>query len=85
MITQVVKLSVKQSSGKNHKRTQQGASAKLESYLYCYMLICVLWDAWDMNNFYFLFLLFSDFIGILFSFSFLFFVDDEEARDIAVT
>jgi len=44
----------------------------------------VLWDAWDMNNFYFLFLLFSDFIGILFSF-FLFFVDDEEARDIAVT
>jgi len=26
-----------------------------------------------MNNFYFLFLLFSDFIGILFSFSFLFF------------
>ena len=32
-----------------------------------------------MNNFYFLFLLFSDFIGILFSFSFLFFLDDEEA------
>ena len=32
----------------------------------------VLWDAWDMNNFYFLFLLFSDFIGILFSFSFYF-------------
>ena len=30
----------------------------------------VLWDALDMNNFYFLFLLFSDFIGILFSFSF---------------
>ena len=29
--------------------------------------------------------LFSDFIGILFSFSFLFFLDDEEARDIAVT
>jgi len=38
-----------------------------------------------MNNFYFLFLLFSDFIGILFFFSFLFFLDDEEARDIAVT
>jgi len=37
----------------------------------------VLWDAWDMNNFYFLFLLFSDFIGILFSFCFLFFLDDE--------
>jgi len=45
----------------------------------------MLWDAWDMNNFYFLFLLFSDFIGILFSFSFLFFLDNEEARDIAVT
>ena len=43
----------------------------------------VLWDAWDMNNFYFLFLLFSDFIGILFSFPFI--LDDEEARDIAVT
>jgi len=43
----------------------------------------MLWDALDMNNFYFLFLLFSDFIGILFSFSFL--LDDEEARDIEVT
>jgi len=31
----------------------------------------LLWDALDMNNFYFLFLLFSDFIG--FSFLFLFF------------
>ena len=30
----------------------------------------VLWDAWNMNYFYFPFLLFSDFIGILFSFSF---------------
>jgi len=37
-----------------------------------------------MDNFYFLFLLFSDFIGILFFFSFLF-SDNEEARDIAVT
>ena len=45
----------------------------------------VLWDAWDMNNFYFLFLLFSDFIRILLSFCFLFFFDDEEARDITVT
>jgi len=45
----------------------------------------VLWDAWDMNNFYSLFLLFSDFIGILFSFCFLFLLDDEEARDIVVT
>jgi len=35
------------------------------------------------EQFLFLFLLFSDFIGILFSFSFL--LDDEEARDIAVT
>ena len=40
MITQAVKLSVKQSSGEKHKRTQQGASAKLESYLYCYILVC---------------------------------------------
>ena len=36
-----------------------------------------------MNNFYFLFLLFSDFIEILF-FLFCFLLDDEEARDIAV-
>ena len=34
MITQVVKLSVKQSSGEKHKRTRQGVSAKLESYIY---------------------------------------------------
>jgi len=45
----------------------------------------MLWDALDMNNFYFLFLLFSDFIGILFSFSFSFLLDNEEARDTAVT
>ena len=52
-----------------------------------------------MNNFYFLSLLFSDFIGILFSFSLLFsdfigilfsfsfsfLLDDEEAHDTAVT
>ena len=44
----------------------------------------MLWDTWDMNNFYFLFLLFSDFIGILFFFSFLF-SDNEEARDKEVT
>ena len=37
----------------------------------------VLWDAWNMNNFYFLFLLFY--------FLFLFILNDEEARDIAVT
>ena len=37
--------------------------------------IYLLWDALDRNHFYFLFLLFSDFIGILFFFffSFLFF------------
>ena len=39
MITQAVKLLVRQSSGEKYKRTQQGASAKLESYLYCYMLV----------------------------------------------
>ena len=44
----------------------------------------VLWDTLDMDNFYFLFLLFSDFIGILFFFFFLF-SDNEEAHDIAVT
>ena len=32
----------------------------------------MLWDALNMNNFYFIFLLFSDFIGILFSFLFFF-------------
>jgi len=36
------------------------------------MFTIVLWDTLDMNNFYFLFLLFSDFIRILFSFSFFF-------------
>ena len=46
MITQVVKLLVKLSSGKKHKRTQQGASAKLDRVLFillqvspCYYLI----------------------------------------------
>jgi len=34
MITQAVKLSVKQLSGEGHKRTQQGVSAKLESLIY---------------------------------------------------
>ena len=43
----------------------------------------LLWNTLDMNNFYFLFLLFSDFIGIFFSFSFL--LDDKEAYDTAVT
>jgi len=39
---------------------------------------------WTWTIFIFFFLLFSDFIGILFFFSFLF-RDNEEARDIAVT
>jgi len=38
-----------------------------------------------MNNFYFLFLLFSDFIGIFVFFFFFFILDDEEACDTAVT
>jgi len=51
------------------------ASHSNSSGIDCYNL--VLWDALDMNNFYFLFLLFSDFIGILFSFSFSFLWDDK--------
>ena len=39
----------------------------------------------DINNFYFLFLLFSDFIGILFSFLFLFLLVNEETCDMVVT
>jgi len=42
----------------------------------------MLWDTFDMDNFYFLFL-FSDFIGILFYF--VFFLDNEEAHDNEVT
>ena len=49
------------------------------------MVEYLLWDALDKNNFLFLFLLFSDFIGILFSFSFSFLLDNEEARDTEVT
>jgi len=37
------------------------------------------------EQFLFYFILFSDFIGILFSFSFSFLLDDEEACDTAVT
>jgi len=48
-------------------------------------LSILLWDALDRNHFYFLFLLFSDFIGNLFLFFFSFLLDDKEARDIAVT
>jgi len=40
MITQAVKLSVKQSSREKHKRTQQGVSAKLESYIYKTCMVC---------------------------------------------
>jgi len=49
------------------------------------MISLVLWDTLDTNNFYFLFFDFSDFILILFFFSFLFLLDDEEACDTAVT
>ena len=49
------------------------------------MLYLLLWDALDINNFYFLSLLFSDCIGILFSFFFSFLLDNEEAHDIKVT
>ena len=45
----------------------------------------LLWDALNINNFYFLLLLFSDFIGILFSFSFSFLLENEEVCDTAVT
>ena len=45
-------------------------------------ILTLSWDALDMDNFYFLVLLFSDFIGILFFFSF---SNDEEARDKEVT
>jgi len=40
MITQAVKHSVKQSSGEKHKRTRQGVSAKLESYIYKIHMVC---------------------------------------------
>ena len=43
---------------------------KLELCAFQYMSL--LWDTLDRNNFYFLFLLFSDFIGILFLFLFSF-------------
>ena len=45
-------------------------------------MIQLSWDALNMDNFYFLFFLFSDFIRILFFFSF---SNDEEARDKEVT
>jgi len=45
----------------------------------------LLWNTLNINNFYFLFLLFFDFIGILFSFSFSFLLDNEGAHDTAVT
>jgi len=46
---------------------------------------CILWNAWDTNNFSFLLFNFSDFILILFCFLFDFILDNEEACDIAVT
>jgi len=38
--TQASKALSKESSGENHKRTWQGVSAKLESYLYKTCLVC---------------------------------------------
>jgi len=57
---------------RGQKRSSSGSGTLRGKY--CYKM---LWT-WTI------FLLFSDFIGILFFFSFLF-RDDEEARDIAVT
>jgi len=45
----------------------------------------LLWNALNTDNFSFLLFNFSDFILILFCFVFDFLLDDEEARDIAVT
>jgi len=45
----------------------------------------VVMECFGHEQFSFLFLLFSDFIGILFSFSFSFLLDNEEACDIEVT
>jgi len=77
MISQRAKLSNRLSSKewRNYKRTQQGALTALLLYVMRHS---------GHGQFLFSFLLFSNFIGILFFFSFLF-RDDEEAHDIAVT
>ena len=38
--TQASKALSRQSSGENHKRTRQGVSAKLESYIYKVHMVC---------------------------------------------
>ena len=63
------------------KRTVRGSGYEGRPLVEEFKRGMMLWDALDMNNFYFIFLLFSDFIGILFCFV----LDDEEAHDIAVT
>ena len=40
IVTQVSKALSRQSSGENHKRTQQGVSAKFESYIYRIHMVC---------------------------------------------
>ena len=47
----------------------------------CGVASILLWDALNINNFYFIFLLFSDFIEIFF----FFLLDNEGAHDIKVT
>jgi len=53
------------------KRTVRGSGYEGRPLVEEFKRGMMLWDALDMNNFYFIFILFSDFIGILFSFSFL--------------
>ena len=77
-----IHLHIQKLNGRFHLRTNLLSTNHITRLL---LVARLLWDALDMNNFYFLFLLFSDFIGILFSFSFSFLLDDEEAHDTAVT
>ena len=63
------------------KRTVRGSGYEGRPLVEEFKRGMMLWDALDMNNFYFIFLLFSDFIGILFSFSFLL---DEMKRHMAL-
>ena len=49
------------------------------------MSYSLLWDAWTLTIFIFLFFYFSDFILIFFFFSFISLLDNEEAHDTTVT
>ena len=53
-------------------------SKTIISYYISTVTNLMLWDTLDTNNFYFIFFDFSDFILILFFFSFLFLLDDKE-------